>query len=79
MTYDLLYFASLADRAGCPGESIESAAVDPAALYEEVRKRHAFTMSRERLRVAVNGRFVDWGHALQSGDEVVFLPPVSGG
>lgn len=79
MSYELLYFASLADQAGCTGETVESAAGDPAALYEEVRKRHAFKMSRERLRVAVNGQFVEWGHALQPGDEVVFLPPVSGG
>ena len=32
-----------------------------------------------RLRVAVNGALADWRHALRDGDEVVFLPPVSGG
>lgn len=79
MTYELLYFASLADMAGCAGESVESEADNPAALYEELRTRHAFTMSRERLRVAVNGRFVEWEHVLHPGDEIVFLPPVSGG
>jgi sulfur-carrier protein len=79
MTYQLLYFASMADRAGCAAETLDSLAVDPATLYDEVSRRHAFTLGRERLRVAVNGQIVDWNHALNEGDEIVFLPPVSGG
>ena len=79
MKFRLLYFASLADRAGCAEESIDSAAGDPAVLYEEVRQLHEFTLERARLRVAVNGRIVAWDHRLQDGDEIVFLPPVSGG
>ena len=79
MNYRLLYFASLADRAGCAGETFDSMATDPVALYAEVAARHGFNMARERVRVAINGRFSDWTQALQSGDEVVFLPPVSGG
>jgi sulfur-carrier protein len=79
MSYQLLYFASMADRAGCAAESLDSSAGDPAALYEELCRRHAFTLGRERLRVAVNGQIVDWNHALNEGDEIVFLPPVSGG
>lgn len=79
MKYRLLYFASLADRAGCNGETVESAAEDPATLYAELAARHGFIFARERLRVAVNGAFAAWTHALADGDEVVFLPPVSGG
>jgi molybdopterin converting factor subunit 1 len=79
MNYKLLYFASLADRAGCAEESLDSIATDPAALYEEVKVRHGFALGRERLRVAVNGAIVGWDHALRNGDEIVFLPPVSGG
>lgn len=79
MKVRLLYFASLADRAGCDGETLESAATDPAALYAEVAARHGFAFARERLRVAVNGSFVAWTQALADGDEVVFVPPVSGG
>jgi len=29
--------------------------------------------------VAVNGAFTDWNHRLVDNDEVVFVPPVSGG
>lgn len=79
MNYRLLYFASLADRAGRTDEDVQSAAADPAALYAEVAARHGFTFARERLRVAVNGAFAAWNHALADGDEVVFIPPVSGG
>lgn len=79
MSYRLLYFASLADRAGCAGEVRDSRARTPRELYAEVAAVHGFTLAVERLRVAVNGDFVDWERALASGDEVVFLPPVSGG
>lgn len=79
MNYRLLYFASLADQAGCAEETVESVAADAVSLYEDVRARHALAMARDRLRVAVNGRFVDWSHRLTEGDEVAFLPPVSGG
>ncbi|HNR92886.1 MAG TPA: MoaD/ThiS family protein [Dokdonella sp.] len=79
MKYRLLYFASLADRAGCDGETLESAAADPAALYAELAARHGFVFAPERLRVAVNGAFAAWTQALADGDEIVFVPPVSGG
>ncbi|HET9033678.1 MAG TPA: MoaD/ThiS family protein [Dokdonella sp.] len=79
MNVRLLYFASLADQAGCSGESVETDAGDPATLYAEVRQRHGFSLGTDRLRVAVNGQFVDWYHTLSEGDEIVFLPPVSGG
>ncbi len=79
MKFRLLYFASLADRAGCSEEILDSTAREPAALYEEIAARHRFTIARDRLRVAVNGAFVDWQHRLETGDEIVFVPPVSGG
>lgn len=79
MNYKLLYFASLADRAGCAEELRESTANTPRALYAEVVVAHGFTLGTERLRVAVDGAFVDWDRILADRDEVVFLPPVSGG
>lgn len=79
MNLRLLYFASLADQAGCSEESVDTNASDPATLYDEVRQRHGFSLGRDRLRVAVNGQIVDWNHRLNDGDEIVFLPPVSGG
>ena len=79
MRVKLLYFASLADRAGCSEESRETAAANPRDLYAEVARAHAFSFAPERVRVAVNGALTSWETALADGDEIVFLPPVSGG
>ncbi|MGH8144757.1 MAG: MoaD/ThiS family protein [Rhodanobacteraceae bacterium] len=79
MNYRMLYFASLRDAAGRSEEAVASDARDVRALYAELAARHGFTFTPERLRVAVNGAFTDWEHRLADNDEVVFLPPVSGG
>jgi molybdopterin converting factor subunit 1 len=79
MRYRLLYFASLCDAAGCSEESIASDATNLRTLYEELATRHGFTFTPDRLRVAINGAFTGWDHPLADNDEVVFLPPVSGG
>lgn len=79
MNYRVLYFASLRDRAGIDAEQVESRASDARGLYVELRERHGFAMPEQRLRVAINGAFAAWDQALRDGDEVVFIPPVSGG
>jgi len=57
----------------------QSTHADARQLYEELRERHGFTLRRESLRLAVNGEFAAWERPLADGDEVAFLPPVSGG
>jgi molybdopterin synthase sulfur carrier subunit len=79
MNYRVLYFASLRDRAGMDSELVNSLALDARGLYTELRARHGFTLDENRLRVAINGAFSAWEQHLHDGDEVVFLPPVSGG
>jgi molybdopterin synthase sulfur carrier subunit len=79
MQYRILYFASLRDAAGCDSEWVDTACTDARSLYDELRGRRGFTLGAERLRVAVNGEFSAWDRVLAEGDEVVFLPPVSGG
>jgi molybdopterin converting factor small subunit len=73
------YFAVLREQAGRGSEVIDTAAVDPAALFEELRQRHRFGLAREQLRVAVNAEFGDWHRPLANDDQVVFIPPVAGG
>lgn len=75
----LQYFALLREQAGVGTESVESDAVDAAALFAERAAAHGFTLRPEQLRVAVNGDFATFATALADGDEVVFLPPVAGG
>jgi sulfur-carrier protein len=79
MTYHILYFAILRDERGVPKEDIQSAAKTPRALYNELQKKHSFTLDAQQLGVAINEDFADWDSALQEGDEVVFIPPVAGG
>lgn len=79
MSYRVLYFASLRDRAGTDAEQVDSRAGDARGLYAELRERHGFAMAESRLRVAINGTFAAWEQPLRDGDEVVFIPPVSGG
>lgn len=79
MKYRILYFASLRDAAGCDVEAADSANTDARLLYAELRERHGFAIRQESLRLAVNGSFAPWNRALADGDEVAFLPPVSGG
>lgn len=79
MNYRILYFASLRDAAGCDSEECATALTDASALYAQLRQRHGFALGHERLRVAINGEFARWDRALADGDEIAFLPPVSGG
>jgi sulfur-carrier protein len=75
----VLYFASLRDTAGCDAEQVSTANADARTVYDELRRRHGFVLLPERVRVAVNGEFAAWDRILADGDEVAFLPPVSGG
>jgi len=77
--YRILYFASLRDVSGCELEELRSEHSDPRLLYADLRQRHGFTLHQASLRLAVNGEFAGWDRALADGDEIVFLPPVSGG
>jgi sulfur-carrier protein len=74
----VLYFASLRDAAGRESEQLPVPGT-LGALYAELRARHGFTLPQERLRVAVDGAFVDWDSAVREGAEIAFIPPVSGG
>ena len=79
MRYYILYFASLRDGAGRDSEEVESVHANARLLFDELRQRHGFTVRQQALRLAVNGAFAPWDRVLADGDEVAFLPPVSGG
>lgn len=73
------YFAALREQRGLSSEMLETNAVTPEALYEELRSKHSFRLVDSQVRYAVNGEYVGEGLPLQEGDEVVFVPPVAGG
>lgn len=79
MTFKLYYFALLQDQRGLAEEEVSSEAQTVAQLYAELKEQHGFSLGQETLRVSVNEQFADWDTELNDGDEVVFIPPVSGG
>lgn len=65
-----------ADRTGlslADGATIEDAWAEMARRYPGLAPHRPF------VRAARNGAYAEWGAALADGDEVAFLPPVSGG
>lgn len=73
------YYAQLREEAGRSEEVVQSDADTVAGLFRELGRRHDFSVSREDLRVAVNGSFAGWDTRLSPEDLVVFIPPVAGG
>lgn len=75
----LQYYAQLREQAGTGSERAVTGATSLAELFEELRRRHGFTLPIDVLKVAVNSQFCDWDRPLADGDTVVFIPPVAGG
>jgi len=73
------YFATLREQARCAGETIATETDTPAALYEELRARHGFSVDAQRLKVAINDDLTAWDAPLAGGDHVAFIPPFAGG
>lgn len=73
------YYALFREQAGRSEELLDTSAATPEQLYRELQARHHFKLTQQQLKVAVNASFSDWLTPLQSGDTVVFIPPVAGG
>ena len=73
------YFALLREQARRGAEQVTTRARTPRELFAELTARHAFTLTPDMLKVAVNAEFTEWSQPLQAGDAVVFIPPVAGG
>ncbi len=73
------YYAILREKRGLDEEIIETKSENLRQLYEELKDKYHFELSIGSLKVALNNEFSDWKHVLNSGDNVVFIPPVSGG
>jgi len=78
-TIEIKYFAALREQAGKSGENLSTAAQTPGELYEVLRRQYDFTLAVAQVKVAVNEEYRPMDHVLRAGDEVVFIPPVSGG
>jgi molybdopterin converting factor subunit 1 len=74
-------FASLRETAGEPAAELE---LQPGSEVEDawlalVSRHPALAARRPSLAAAVNRAYAAFDAPLQEGDEVAFIPPVSGG
>jgi MoaE-MoaD fusion protein len=74
-------FARLREQAGgLETETLElPAGATLADAYEALRLKHPTLPDRGGVRAALNQEFNDWTAKVADGDEVAFIPPVSGG
>ena len=80
----VLFFASLRDAVGVSECAVSvDAPLTVERLLAELRNElsaPAYTaICAENVRVAINQELVDGVGSINSGDEVAFLPPVTGG
>lgn len=81
MTVRVRLFASLREAVGRSELELElpSGASAEDAWRTLVDRHPALGPRRASLAAAVNRRYVGFDAVLEAGDELVFLPPVSGG
>ena len=80
MRVTALYFAGLRERAGrATSEEEVAPGTTVAALWESIRARPEFQGALAAPGFSVNGEWTRASRVLEAGDEVGFLPPVSGG
>ncbi len=74
-------FASLRETAGAGELALElQTGATPEDAWRELAVRHPALAARRRsLTASVNRRYAAFDTPLHEGDEVVFIPPVSGG
>ncbi len=81
MRVRVLFFGRLKDIVG---NAEEQAELSDGARVEDLFERYGRTFPelarfRSSVVASVNQEFSEWRRTLASGDEVAFLPPVSGG
>jgi len=79
MTIKILYFAQLADIAGKTKETLEIVNPSAEALYEKLKDDYQFPHCFDKLQVAINHQLSAHQTPLQDGDQIAFLPPMTGG
>lgn len=74
-------FARLREQAGFETQGLEVPQGSTLAdVYDNLRRTcPGLEPDRESVRGAINQEFSDWNTVVSQGDEVAFIPPVSGG
>ena len=80
----VLFFASLRDEVGCDRVRVQAGCLSElwAALESKLGQIAIDTLKQNETRLAINHELVDdtlTELTFQPGDEIAFLPPVTGG
>lgn len=82
-TITIRYFASIREALGTGSESLQTGADTVGALRDELMHRSEAAASAlaagKAVRMALNQDMCALEATIQSGDEVAFFPPVTGG
>jgi molybdopterin converting factor subunit 1 len=84
MTIEVRFFAALREAVGRDSFEVRTpAGGDLMELLETLREQLGVTafeaLRAPNVRIAVNKEFVEGGCVLRDGDEVAFMPPITGG
>ncbi len=83
MMIDILYFASVKERMGIAGESVDiEQSITGEGLIDILSDKGEpwlSVLSDSRLLVAINQEMASLEDGIVEGDEVAFFPPVTGG
>ena len=72
-------FGDLGERESSLDVSAEVTCADVRTQLSNGDETLGRALASPRTIVAVNRQVVDWDHVLREGDEIAFLPPVTGG
>ena len=80
----VLFFAQLAEQAGCAALEVDHCAGLTARslidrLESKVDAAAIETLRHDAVLLSVNQKLADWDDMLNDGDEIGLLPPFSGG
>ncbi|MGD8174404.1 molybdopterin converting factor subunit 1 [Marinimicrobium sp. ARAG 43.8] len=80
---DVLFFARLREELQCDRTQLEAVAQDTVTNIRErliaLNPQWREPLSRAGILFAVNQTLVSSEHSVHDGDEVAFMPPVTGG
>ncbi len=84
MTLNVLFFASLREQLGCDRISVSAEQVHCLTalldnLHDRLSQEDYNALRAPHVRIAVNQALIQGNPDLEAGDEIAFLPPVTGG
>lgn len=80
MRVSIRFFALFRERAGTSETSVElPEGATPVDLIARLQSIYPSLPASDSVLIAVNSEYANRGTPLHDGDEVAFIPPVSGG